>query len=360
MKKWDNLQSESGQPLLTHIPTAIDKVVVQNQHDNNLLTYWLATCSVLFHLVRKDVGPSGSTQVTVALADIDKMLIELPKSATTASLKFRDELELIIAKIYGLLLRNVFDKLKPSAVAMVEPRVRKTKQQQQQPQITPVQVIIENLTFFLTRFQQNCIHAYISKQFFQQVLYYLNAEVFNTVILRRELCSHKQGLQLKMDLEANLVADLKSVGADWVGNVDDYFKQSKQLVKVLVTPQLLANDPDLRKKICPDLSLLQIKQVCTMYNTNCDEFETPIPVDVIASLLMDKDYDVDAPLLLDIGEEYTIKTNEMHYIEVNDIIQTKFPQEIVQEFINHTRENLKKDKSKKGGGLFGLFGGGSK
>eukprot|EP01121_Diplochlamys_sp_Union-15-3_P001800 TRINITY_DN11565_c0_g1_i1.p1 TRINITY_DN11565_c0_g1~~TRINITY_DN11565_c0_g1_i1.p1 ORF type:complete len:428 (-),score=75.28 TRINITY_DN11565_c0_g1_i1:50-1243(-) len=358
MQKWKVLESENGQVLLAYVPKAIDKFVTSNMTDNNLLSYWLGVSSVLFHLVGKEVGPSESTQISVILKDIEKMHIELPSSKAGDSvhkvaLKFRDELELLTSKIYGILLRNVFNLLKPHAVAIVVPKEKKPPLKP--GQLTPVKAIIELLTNLLACFQNNNLHSSISQQFFKHVLYHFNALIFNSIILRKELCSHKQGIQLKMELEAQMLPEVKKLSPEWIGKVEEYFKESRQLVRVLLTPLLIANDTQLRKEICPDLSLLQIKQLCTMYNTNCEEFETPVPVDVIASMLMDKDYNVDAPLLLDTADEYSVSTSQFHSVELKDITETKFPQEVLQSFIALARDMLKKDKAKKNAGIWSFF-----
>ncbi len=57
------------------------------------------------------------------------------------------------------------------------------------------------VTYFsqiLTTFQQYFVPVALVKTIFQQIFLYIDSTLFNEIILRRDLCSWSQGMELKM------------------------------------------------------------------------------------------------------------------------------------------------------------------
>jgi len=146
-----------------------------------LLSYWLCSCAVLYHLVKLDVGKSGVEKIPLSLRDIEQLHVELPKPNDTegAALRFRDELELVTVKIYGILLRNLLTFLALPTKELIELKKKRKKKGK-----NPIDDIISYLTYFLTTFQHNCVHASLAQQFFQQVLPPFNFPSLSPLFLR--------------------------------------------------------------------------------------------------------------------------------------------------------------------------------
>ena len=86
---------------------------------------------------------------------------------------------------------------------------------------------------------------------------------------------------------------------------------------------LLEND-EIRKEVCPHLSVLQLKQLLSMYQPD-DSFEDPIPATVLKSLLQSPDYRIEDTLCFDSLALKPITVKDLHHFSTTDLDKISFP-----------------------------------
>ncbi len=63
-----------------------------------------------------------------------------------------------------------------------------------------VATLIKILTSIMQEFTDNFVYGSITGQFFRQLMHYINAVLFNTLLKKGELCRCANGIQIKMAL----------------------------------------------------------------------------------------------------------------------------------------------------------------
>jgi len=160
----------------------------------------------------------------------------------------------------------------------------------------------------------------------------MNATIFNEVIVRKELCSIQEAKKLNAAL-VKIEKSLRSENGDmWIGSFSEHFRKTTQMIQLIMGKIDGINRPEVRKKVCPDLSLLQIKQIYFMYNQNCSgEYGDPVPEEVMSQLALDPAYKVGDP-----GIElnsYPLDTKDVHWIGLDDVTSIPIPEFILHRFL---------------------------
>ena len=81
-----------------------------------------------------------------------------------------------------------------------------------------VKDLISLVSQVLDVFQQNIVPIPVSKQIFHQVYAFINASVFNEVMLRRNLCKMATGMEYKMKFSRLEEWAKRPENRDWVGD----------------------------------------------------------------------------------------------------------------------------------------------
>ncbi|KAI8462592.1 MAG: hypothetical protein J3K34DRAFT_527632 [Monoraphidium minutum] len=111
--------------------------------------------------------------------------------------------------------------------------------------------------------------AYVPKPLvqalFRQLFAFVNVQLFNQLLLRRECCSFSNGEYVKTGL-AQVEGWIQERGPEWVGDSWDELRFIRQAVTFLV----VGNKPrkaldDITRDLCPVLSIQQLYRISTMY-----------------------------------------------------------------------------------------------
>jgi len=187
-------------------------------------------------------------------------------------------------------------------------------------------VIVNTILKFLQCFQRNCMVPTVVQQFFTDIFNFMDATIFNETILRKDLCTFSSAFTLKMALEEMLTTLTEQGGTTWLGSSESWFIHTRELINCLTLDKKLLCQPEIRRQVCPNISLFQLKQMCSLYE--CEEFENAILSEVIITLTRDPEFNLNQNLLLNVST-ISVKTNDIHYIQPMDIQNMGFSQEIV-------------------------------
>ncbi|XP_042396629.1 myosin-6-like [Zingiber officinale] len=144
-------------------------------------------------------------------------------------------------------------------------------------QNSPWQSIIDNLNNLLAILQENYVPEILIQKIFVQLFSFINIQLFNSLLLRREFCSFSNGEYVKSGLDELELWCTKSkpelVGSSW-----DELKHTRQAIGFLVIFQKYRISYDeIVNDLCP-VSLLSglFKSIgCLVFN-NCTEFAPSI------------------------------------------------------------------------------------
>jgi len=181
---------------------------------------------------------------------------------------FATELLKLMATTYSLLLRNVFSTIAPLVTGAI-----------MNQNDDDLKNLVGGLREYLEMFRQNCMYYRLVSQFFSQVFRHINRILFNEIILTPELCSFTSAVTLKFAI-SKIRDDMQIYGEKWIGPIDECFIQCSQLIAVLLCEKVTLKKPEVRKEICPDITLVQLKQILSVYQNPDD----PVGPEIIQSL----------------------------------------------------------------------------
>lgn len=135
--------------------------------------------------------------------------------------------------------------------------------------ITPLsnhwRTILDVLEKLLQTMKSNNVPKFLMRKFFTQVFSFINVQLFNSLLLRRECCSFSNGEYVKTGL-SELENWLAMAGEEWVGSAWDELKYIRQAVTLLVIHQKSKKTlEEITNDLCPVLSIQQLYRISTMY-----------------------------------------------------------------------------------------------
>ncbi|XP_027362425.1 myosin-10-like [Abrus precatorius] len=253
---------------------------IEDQDNNDCMVYWLSNTSALFfHLqqclrvptARKPPTPTSffgrvaqgfrsSNSLSSSAFDVVNQV-----DAKYPALLFKQQLAAYVEKIYGIIRENFKKDLSPLLSSCI--KADGTSNDNSQP-TTSWLSIIECLNRFLKILKENYVTPVLVHKLFSQILQYINAELFNSLLLNRECCTFKNGEYIKSGLD-QLEQWGNEATEECIGSSLDELKNATQAVGFLVAQQKdgLSYD-DLTNDLCPVLSAQQLYRICTFY---CDE-----------------------------------------------------------------------------------------
>uniref|UniRef100_A0A0D9Z050 Myosin motor domain-containing protein n=1 Tax=Oryza glumipatula TaxID=40148 RepID=A0A0D9Z050_9ORYZ len=271
------------------------KPLMQNEEDNDNLAYWLSnTSSLLFLLQRslKAAGAPGSVsrkkppQPTslfgrmaqgLRSASFVNMHVEATDvvrqvEAKYPALLFKQQLTAYVEKIYGIIRDNIKKELSSLISLCIQaPRTMKASMLRMsgrlsgQAQSNHWQRIIESLDILLKKLQDNHVPPVLAQKVFTQIFSYINVQLFNSLLLRRECCSFSNGEYVKAGL-AELELWCAKATTEYAAASWDELKHIRQAVGFLVIFQKFRISYDeIVNDLCPILSVQQLYRICTQY-----------------------------------------------------------------------------------------------
>ncbi|XP_024015742.1 myosin-11 isoform X2 [Eutrema salsugineum] len=337
---------------------------IETQDNNDLLAYWLSNASTLLLLLQRTLKASGAAGMApqrrrsssatlfgrmtqsfrgapqgVNLSMINGGVDTLRQvEAKYPALLFKQQLTAYVEKIYGMIRDNLKKEISPllglciqaprtSRASLVKGASRSVgNSAAQQALIAHWQGIVKSLTNFLNTLKSNHVPPFLVRKVFTQIFSFINVQLFNSLLLRRECCSFSNGEYVKAGL-AELEHWCYKATDEYAGSSWDELKHIRQAIGFLVIHQKPKKTLDeISHDLCPVLSIQQLYRISTMYWD--DKYGThSVSPDVIANMrvLMTEDSNnaVSNSFLLDDDSSIPFSVDDlsksMEKIEIGDV-----------------------------------------
>ena len=127
---------------------------------------------------------------------------------------------------------------------------------------TTIMSVMDKLMLSL---KANHVPQFLVRKLFTQVFAFINVQLFNQLLLRRECCSFSNGEYVKTGL-TELENWIHVAGEEWVGKSSEELLQIRQAVGFLVIHQKPKKSlHEIMTDLCPVLSVQQLYRISTMY-----------------------------------------------------------------------------------------------
>ncbi|KAI5424027.1 hypothetical protein KIW84_030299 [Lathyrus oleraceus] len=280
---------------------------IETQENNNVLAYWLSNASTLLLLLQRTLKASGaagmapqrrrSSSATLfgrmtqsfrgAPAGVNLSLINGSNSGGVDTLRqveakypallFKQQLTAYVEKIYGMIRDNLKKEISPllglciqaprtSRASLVKGSSRSVANTEaQKALIAHWQGIVKSLGNFLNTLKENNVPPFLVRKVFTQIFSFINVQLFNSLLLRRECCSFSNGEYVKAGL-AELEHWCYKATDEYAGPAWDELKHIRQAIGFLVIHQKPKKTLDeISHDLCPVLSIQQLYRISTMY-----------------------------------------------------------------------------------------------
>ncbi|KAL2471932.1 Myosin family protein with Dil domain [Abeliophyllum distichum] len=352
--------------------TVFDRIIqtvasaIEVPDNNDVLAYWLCNTSTLLMLLQHTLRASGTASLTPQrrrsssaslFGRMSQGLRASPQSsglsflnnrvlgrlddlrqveAKYPALLFKQQLTAFLEKIYGMIRDSLKKEISPllglciqaprtSRAGLVKGRTQ-ANAVGQQALIAHWQKIVKSLNNYLKIMKANYVPPFLVRKVFTQIFSFINVELFNSLLLRRECCSFSNGEYVKAGLaeldQWRCVATEEYVGSAW-----DELKHIRQGVGFLVIhqkPKKTLNK--ITNELCPVLSIQQLYRISTMYWD--DKYGThSVSSDVISSMRImmtdDSNNGVSSSFLLDDDSSIPFSVDDlsksMQQVDVADV-----------------------------------------
>ncbi|XP_049398570.1 myosin-12 isoform X2 [Solanum stenotomum] len=282
---------------------------IEDQDNTGDLAYWLSTSSTLLFLLQSTIKAGNaptrspyrnrsspttlfgrmaqgfrSTSLSMAISSGYSGIEGSPNVRTRIEAKypallFKQHLTACVEKIYGMIRDNLKKEISPFLNQCIHaPRSARIKPlkgssrsihsniiAKQQASSIHWQNIVNSLDNTLTILSENNVPSTITRKILSQVFSYINVQLFNSLLLRRECCSFSNGEYLKAGLQ-ELESWCSKATEQYAGSSWDELQHIRQAVGFLVLHQKSQKALDeITNDLCPMLSIAQIYRIGTMF-----------------------------------------------------------------------------------------------
>ncbi|ONK70923.1 uncharacterized protein A4U43_C04F2910 [Asparagus officinalis] len=264
---------------------------IENEESNDHLAYWISNVSTLLVLLQKSLNASGTVQRrkpppptsffgrmaqgfrSSANLAFDGLDVVRQVEAKYPALLFKQQLTAYVEKMYGIIRDNVKkDITSLLSLCIQAPRTARASMLRgsnrsfgNSTQSSHWQSIIESLNNLLKTLQENYVPEVLIQKIFSQIFSFINVQLFNSLLLRRECCSFSNGEYVKSGL-AELELWCAQAKPEYAGSSWEELKHIRQAVGFLVIFQKYRISYDeIVNDLCPVLSVQQLYRICTQY-----------------------------------------------------------------------------------------------
>ncbi|XP_029124619.1 myosin-9 isoform X2 [Cajanus cajan] len=280
---------------------------IETQDNNDVLAYWLCNTSTLVLLLQRTLKASGAAGMAPqrrrsssgtlfgrmtqsfrgAPPGVNVSLISGSVSGGVDTLRhveakypallFKQQLTAYVEKIYGMIRDNLKKEISPllglciqaprtSRASLVKGSSRSVANtESQKALIAHWQGIVKSLGNFLNTLKENHVPPFLVRKVFTQMFSFINVQLFNSLLLRRECCSFSNGEFVKAGL-AELEDWCYKATDEYAGSAWDELKHIRQAIGFLVIHQKPKKTLDeISHDLCPVLSIQQLYRISTMY-----------------------------------------------------------------------------------------------
>eukprot|EP00197_Chlamydomonas_leiostraca_P009765 CAMPEP_0202867474 /NCGR_PEP_ID=MMETSP1391-20130828/9454_1 /ASSEMBLY_ACC=CAM_ASM_000867 /TAXON_ID=1034604 /ORGANISM="Chlamydomonas leiostraca, Strain SAG 11-49" /LENGTH=1634 /DNA_ID=CAMNT_0049547521 /DNA_START=190 /DNA_END=5094 /DNA_ORIENTATION=- len=303
--QWRAFQADRTS-LFDRIIGVIGSQIEKQQEDNSFLAYWLTNTVTLLHMLQKNIKPaSGSNYtrrpVTTTARSVFGGLFGRSAGAgglahaeasihgggvggfkqveaKYPALLFKQQLDAFVQKIFPMMRDNVKRVITPLLANCIHTpkghasRPRTTADAPGAAGAAGAGALSKSWSDILAVFDQllavvkdNAVPKVLVQALFKQLFSFVNVQLFNQLLLRRECCSFSNGEYVKTGL-AQVENWIQGAGADYVGDSWEELRYIRQAVTFLV----IGNKPrksleEITSDLCPVLSIQQLYRISTMY-----------------------------------------------------------------------------------------------
>ncbi|PIN25170.1 Myosin class V heavy chain [Handroanthus impetiginosus] len=281
---------------------------IENQDNTENLAYWLSTTSTLLFLLQRTIKASNTSAVSskrirsspislfgrMAQVRSSSMITGLSSGysgmegnpvvrsrieAKYPALLFKQHLTACVEKIYGTIRDGLKKEISPFLNLCIQApraaRIRPVKgssknihshiMMKQQGSNIHWQNIVHSLDNTMAILSENNVSSTITRKIFSQVFSFINVQLFNSLLLRRECCSFSNGEYVKAGLHELEQWCMKATN-EFAGSSWDELQHIRQAVAFLVMHQKTHKSLDeITNELCPVLSIAQIYRIGTMF-----------------------------------------------------------------------------------------------
>uniref|UniRef100_A0A0E0KHK1 Myosin motor domain-containing protein n=1 Tax=Oryza punctata TaxID=4537 RepID=A0A0E0KHK1_ORYPU len=339
---------------------------IEAQENNDKLAYWLSNSSTLLLLLQRTLKTTGAAGLTPqrrrsSAASFGRVFSGMRASPQSAgrpflasrlmggigdlrqveakypALLFKQQLTAFLEKIYGMIRDNLKKEISPllglciqaprtSRASLIKGSRSQANALAQQTLIAHWQSIVKILTNYLNVLKANYVPSFLISKVFTQIFSFINVQLFNSLLLRRECCSFSNGEYVKAGL-AELEQWCIYATEEYAGSSWEELKHIRQAVGFLVIHQKPKKTlKEITNDLCPVLSIQQLYRISTMYWD--DKYGThTVSSEVISSMRImmteDSNSAVSSSFLLDDDSSIPFSVDDisksMTEIEVTDV-----------------------------------------
>lgn len=197
------------------------------------------------------------------------------------ALLFRQQLDAFVQKVFPSLRDNIKRDIMPHLAACIHaPRGGAAGLHQQHAgagarrargapapdhAASPWAAVLDVLDGALATLRENHVPPFLVRRLFEQLFSFINVQLFNQLLLRRECCSFTNGEYVKTGL-AEVEVWIGGAGRGWVGEAWEALSHIRQAVQFLVIHQKHKKSlEEITSDLCPMLTVQQLYRISTMY-----------------------------------------------------------------------------------------------
>jgi myosin-5 len=302
---WKAIQQEKG-AIFERISEAIGMQIESFQEDNGRLGYWLTNTAALYYLMQRHTKAAGSASengITARLRISGQQAAKgflsyfrspgkpdgpdsgaaVPVSyvrfeARYPALLFKQGLGAFVQKIFP----GLRDNFKREISGQLSHCMNATSAGHRGKK-SPWKEIVDVFDELLGVLKVNHVPHFLASKLIEQLFAIVDVFLFNQLMLKRDCCSFSNGEYAKLGLH-EIEKWTVAAGKEYVGNSLHNLAHLRQAVTFLVIHQKAQKTLDeIRKDLCPALSVQQIYRLSTMYWD--DRFNTQsVSHDVLSQL----------------------------------------------------------------------------
>lgn len=295
---------ESGRTVVFDRLMHAIQTVTEEEDNSDVLSYWLSNISTLLFLLQRTLRSNGhpatpQLRLTSSVSSLGMIAQGFRSPSSVASpgtiaslsdldgtrhveakypaLLFKQQLTAALEKVYGYIRDTVKKEITPLLGQFIQaPRVSRVTMgkgsrspnvcgSSQQALSSHWQSIVNILKSLLNTLCSNYVDAFFIRKLFTQVFSFINGQLFNSLLLRRECCSFSNGEYIKSGL-AELEKWICEASEKYAGTSWDELRYIRQAVSFLVIHQKQKKSLDeISHDLCPVLSIRQLYRISTMY-----------------------------------------------------------------------------------------------
>ncbi|KAG8072623.1 hypothetical protein GUJ93_ZPchr0006g45526 [Zizania palustris] len=291
---WRAYESERT-AIFDHVIEAINDVLkVKEADDDDILPYWLSNTSALLCLLQKNLrsnglfatpsrrsnGPLGiGGKIVQTLRSPSKLVGRgdtfAQVDARYPAILFKQQLTACVEKIFGQLRDNLKKEISPLlSVCIQAPKSTRAQPGKASkspgvgappPSSSHWDNIVNFLDSLMKRLRDNYVPSFFIRKLITQLFSFINIQLFNSLLLRRECCTFSNGEYVKAGLSL-LEKWITDVTEEFAGTSWHELNYIRQAVGFLVIHQKRKKTfEEIRQDLCPSLSVRQIYRICSMY-----------------------------------------------------------------------------------------------